>query len=78
MDAHLLLQAAVGGAELLARVCAAVGSSDQVLDHQANINDGQAVAYWERGLRACTRMYVHEQLESFWAGLPPGRKDSPA
>lgn len=54
MDPYSPLQAAVGSSEVLPCVGAAVRSSDEGLYHQANINDGQTRAYWERGLRAHT------------------------
>lgn len=48
--AHFLLKTAVGSSELFPCVSAAVCSSDQVLYHQAHINDRQAVASRKSGL----------------------------
>lgn len=42
--AHFFLQSTVGSSELFPCVSAAVGSSNQVLDHQAHVDDREAVA----------------------------------
>lgn len=44
--AYFFLQTTVGSSELFPCVSAAIGSSNQVLYHQAHVNDREAVALW--------------------------------